>query len=212
MQVDDRPGTVRRGVGDVTADAPDDLNDQLDRTAHGQAVTSRVLARIHDRGWLHLDDLHWPGRARAVIDHVAVGPGGIIVLTTVNWIGKVDVREGRIHHNGRASASQVGAETAAIAVQGVLPEDLQRHVVPALSVITVQSLDGVAGNVLASSSDNLELVLTRRPTVLDEKQVARAAALLWATLSVGGGGLVGKTNAQQPGRLVGWWRGWRWLQ
>jgi hypothetical protein len=134
-----------------------------------------------------LDDLRWPGRARAVIDHVAVGPGGIIVVTTVHWIGTVDVRAGQIRHNGRLSAAQRGCEEAAAAIRGVLPPELHRHVIPALSVVTEQPLDALAGNVLTCSAADLEGVLRRRPTVLAEHDVARTVAVLWGTLSVAAG-------------------------
>ncbi|CAN5553103.1 hypothetical protein BH18ACT8_BH18ACT8_09770 [soil metagenome] len=207
MQVHDQPEMLRHGRGDRTAPGSADVQEQLDRTAHGQAVTSRALARLQEQGWLHLDDLHWPGRARAVIDHVAVGPGGIVVLLTVNWIGTVEVHAGKIHHNGRPSATQGACENAAEAVRGMLPAELRNRVVPALSVVTTQPLDGCAGNVLATSVANLEAVLNRQPTVLDEHQVAHTAAILWANLSVGGG-----QHPRQPStprrsnRLAGWWR------
>ena len=187
MHVQDRVPASRRSLVAPGGYGDPDLHHQLERTAHGQAVTSRALRRLRERGWLHLDDLHWPGRARAVIDHVAVGPGGIIVVTTVHWIGTVDVRAGQIRHNGRLSAAQRGCEEAAAAIRGVLPPELHRHVVPALSVVTEQSLDALAGDVLTCSAADLEGVLRRRPTVLAEHHVARAAAILLATLSVGAG-------------------------
>ena len=187
MLVDDRGKTPLRSLTAIGDNGDDELNEQVDRTAHGQAVTSRALNRLRSRGWLHLDDLHWPGRPRAVIDHVAVGPGGIIVVTTVHWIGRVEVRAGRIHHNGRPSAVQRACEGAATAVRSVLPVDIRSHVVPALSVVTEQPLDSLAGEVLACSANELEAVLARRPAVLSERDVGRTAALLWGTLSVGAG-------------------------
>lgn len=203
MQVEDR----RRASRSVTAEGPQDLNEQLDRNAHGQAVTSRALGRLRDRGWMHLDDLDWPGRARTVIDHVAVGPSGIVVVTTVHWIGAVDVRAGRVHHNGRASAAQRSCETAAEAVRSVLPGHLHRHVVPALSIVTAEPIDTVAGDVLACSTTRLETVLDRRPTVLDDLQVARTAAVLWATLSVGAGrGARTSRTWDRAGRSLSLWR------
>lgn len=207
MHVEDGPELLHHGRSDATPHGSADLPEQLDRSAHGQAVTSRALARLERQGWLHLDDLHWPGRARAVIDHVAVGPGGIIVLFTVNWIGNVELCEGKIHHNGRPSASQVSCETAAEAIRDLLPADLHDSVVPALSVVTEQPLDGLAGTVLATSAANLESVLGRRSTVLDEHQVAQTAALLWATLSVGAGHSPRQPRTpRKSNRLTGWWR------
>jgi len=210
MQVEDRiKSSVRSltALGDNHDNGDDELTDQVDRTAHGQAVTSRALNRLRSRGWLHLDDLHWPGRPRAVIDHVTVGPGGIVVVTTVHWIGRTEVRAGRIHHNGRPSAAQRACEDAAAAVLSVLPPDLHPHVVPALSVVSEQPLDSLAGTVVACSADELEAVLTRRPAVLDERDVGRTAALLWGTLSVGAGrrGRL-PASAKRPNVLTRWVR------
>lgn len=160
---------------------------------------------------MHLDDLHWPGRAPAVIDHVAVGPGGIIVITTVHWIGAVAVVAGRIQRNGRPSAAQDGCEAAAAAVRGVLPADLHQYVVPALAIVTDEPIDVLAGGVLTCSTTRLEAVLDRRPVVLDDRQVARTAAVLWAMLSAGAGagasaGRQAVTATSRRTGLVDWWR------
>lgn len=188
-------------------DVPPELNEQFDRTAHGQAVTSRALARLRKQGWMHFDDLHWPGRSRAVIDHVAVGPGGIVVVTTVHWIGTVDVHAGQIRRNGRPSAAQWTCEAAAEAIRSVLPIDVHRFVVPALSIITDQPIDSVAGNVVTCSATQLESVLTRRPDVLSNRQVARTAALLWGTLSVGAGRKPRPSgSSRRADQQLGWWR------
>ena len=187
MEVQDRVTLPAPSLAAVWDDSDADLHHQLERTAHGQAVTSRALRRLRERGWLHLDDLHWPGRARAVIDHVAVGPGGIIVVTTVHWIGTVDVRAGQIRHNGRPSAARRCCEDAAAAIRSILPADRHRHVVPALSVVTEQRLDALAGGVVTCSAADLGAVLRRRPTVLAEHEIAGTAAILWGALSVGAG-------------------------
>ncbi len=189
------------------ADFPTELPEQLDRTAHGQAVTSRALRRLRTRGWMHLDDLHWPGRPRAVIDHVAVGPGGIIVVITVHWVGTVDVHAGQIYRNGRPSAAQRTCEAAADAVRSVLPVNLHRSVVPALSIVTDQPIDALAGNVLVCATAQLESVLERRPRALTDKQVARTAALLWGTLSVGAGRKPRPSgSSRRANQVPGWWR------
>ena len=47
-----------------------------------------------------LHDRRVPGR-RANIDHLAVGPGGITVIDSKNYTGKVAVRKSRLWVNGR---------------------------------------------------------------------------------------------------------------
>ncbi len=44
---------------------------------------------LEQLGWVVLHDVAWPGRSRAKIDDVLVGPGGILVLDTKNWSGTV---------------------------------------------------------------------------------------------------------------------------
>lgn len=201
-RVEDRSPATRS-----MADRATELHEQLDRTAHGQAVTSRALGRLRRQGWLHFDDLHWPGRPLALIDHVAVGSGGVIVVTTVHWVGTVDVNAGQVRRNGRPSAAQWTCYAAAEAVRGVLPVDIHRFVAPALSIVSERPIDALAGDVLTCSTCQLESVLTRRPVVLTDKQVTRTAALLWGTLSVGAG-----RRPRPPGsprranQVPGWWR------
>ncbi len=176
--------------------------EQLDLTAHGQAATSRGLGRLRSAGWTHFDDLRWPGRARAVIDHVAVGPGGIVVITTVHWVGQVGVHGGVVHHNGRPSAAPRACEAAAAAVRLALPPELQGHVVAALAVVTAHNIDAEAGGVIACDAASVDSVLRRRDAVLTSNQVARTAALLASTLSAGTGSL--GSSGQFPARRTPW--------
>ncbi|WP_407923750.1 nuclease-related domain-containing protein [Arthrobacter cheniae] len=34
------------------------------------------MRQLELQGWRMLHDVHWPGRPKANIDHIAVGPGG----------------------------------------------------------------------------------------------------------------------------------------
>jgi hypothetical protein len=71
------------------------------RGAEGEVRTAGRLAKhLRERGVTVLHDRRVPGR-RANIDHLAVGPGGITVIDTKNYTGKVAVRKGRLWVNGR---------------------------------------------------------------------------------------------------------------
>jgi hypothetical protein len=71
------------------------------RGAEGEERTAGRLAKhLRERGVIVLQDRRIPGR-RANIDHLAVGPGGITVIDTKNYTGKVAVRGGRLWVNGR---------------------------------------------------------------------------------------------------------------
>ena len=66
-------------------------------------------------------DVRWPGRPRANIDHIAVGPGGVFVIDSKNWAGSIAVRDGVLLQNGRRRESTVaGAGEAALAITGLL--------------------------------------------------------------------------------------------
>ena len=63
--------------------------------AEGERQTAQSLAALRQHGWLVLHDLHWPGRPFANIDHIAVGPGGVVVIDSKNWSGRIDGRVSR---------------------------------------------------------------------------------------------------------------------
>ena len=66
-------------------------------------------------------DVHWPGRQRANIDHVAIGPPGILVVDAKNWSGNVTVRDGVLRQNGYARDREVaGVNKASQDVGGLL--------------------------------------------------------------------------------------------
>ena len=85
--------------------------------AEGEVAVARALESLPD-GWVVLHDLAWPGRPRANIDHVVIGPGGVFVVDAKNWSGRVEVRDQVLMQNGRQrERPSVSAAEAAIAVQ-----------------------------------------------------------------------------------------------
>ncbi|MGH3498076.1 MAG: nuclease-related domain-containing protein [Nocardioidaceae bacterium] len=167
----------------------------FERTSHGQAYTSRALARLGDDGWVHLDDVAFPGRPRDLIDHIAVGPGCIAVIATVNWIGDVDIVGGRVLHNGRPSGSVEAVQAACGAVRRVLPPDLRPYVVAFISLVRDASMERAASGLLVCSTASIADALANRPPLLSERDVTQAAAVLWAELVAphSDGGRVGGT-------------------
>lgn len=65
-----------------------------------RAATAAALAELEAEGWLLLHDLQRPGRRFATIDHIAVGPGGVVVVDTKDWAGQVEVSAGTLCQNG----------------------------------------------------------------------------------------------------------------
>ncbi|GIG40652.1 nuclease-related domain-containing protein [Cellulomonas phragmiteti] len=89
--------------------------------AEGERLVAANLAHLERYGWIALHDLRWPGRQRANIDHIAVGPGGIVVVDAKNWSGRVAVADGSLRQNGyRRESSADGVSQAAAAVTALL--------------------------------------------------------------------------------------------
>ena len=85
--------------------------------AEGEAATARALEHhLRRSDVIVLHDRRIPGRGRANIDHIAIGPGGITVIDTKSTRGQVQLRTvGVINRreqllvNGRDRTSQLDA-------------------------------------------------------------------------------------------------------
>jgi hypothetical protein len=101
----------------------------------GEQTVGAQLERLRPSGFDVFHDVHWPGRKRANIDHVAVGPAGIFVVDAKNWSGTVTVRDGKLRQNGYhrdkevAAAKQAGEDVGALLQ---LPWAL--HVIPVIAL------------------------------------------------------------------------------
>jgi Nuclease-related domain len=58
------------------------------RGASGERRTARLLAPLERRGWAVLHDLAIPGSA-ANIDHLVIGPGGVVVVDSKRYRGRL---------------------------------------------------------------------------------------------------------------------------
>jgi nuclease-like protein len=58
------------------------------RGAAGERRTARLLSRLEDRGWVVLHDLAIPG-SRANIDHLVIGSGGVVVVDSKQYRGRL---------------------------------------------------------------------------------------------------------------------------
>ena len=68
--------------------------------AKGEARVAQVLDELDAHGWKVLHDVRWPGQHKANLDHVLVGPGGVIVVDAKNWTGEVQIRGDTLRQNG----------------------------------------------------------------------------------------------------------------
>ncbi|KSW20816.1 hypothetical protein ATM99_15120 [Cellulomonas sp. B6] len=89
--------------------------------AEGERQVADVLAHLTRYGWTVLHDVRWPGRQRANLDHVAIGPGGVFVVDAKNWSGDVRVSPDGVRQNGYGRDAAVeGVSQAAAAVTTLL--------------------------------------------------------------------------------------------
>ena len=85
--------------------------------AEGERQVAATLETLAPYGWTALHDVHWPGRPLANIDHIAIGPGGVVVIDAKNWTGNVTLEGGTLRQNGYRREREVeGAAAAAAAV------------------------------------------------------------------------------------------------
>jgi hypothetical protein len=68
------------------------------RGAAGERRTARLLASLERRGWAVLHDLAIPG-TQANIDHLVIGPGGVLVIDSKQYRGRLRLdRHGMVWH------------------------------------------------------------------------------------------------------------------
>jgi hypothetical protein len=68
------------------------------RGAVGERRTARLLGQLEREGWATLHDLAVPG-SRANLDHLAIGPGGVFVIDSKQYRGRLQLDpSGRLWH------------------------------------------------------------------------------------------------------------------
>jgi len=68
------------------------------RGAAGERRTARLLGSLERQGWVVLHDLAVPG-SRANIDHLVIGPGGVFVIDSKQYRGRLKLDpSGRLWH------------------------------------------------------------------------------------------------------------------
>jgi hypothetical protein len=108
-------------------------------------------------------DVRWPGRRRANLDHVVVGPPGVFVVDTKNWSGRIEVRVGVLRQDGRSREKAVtGVADAARALADRLPSIDPAHVHPVLCFVTDEPLTGWARDVMVCSTATVNRLLLSR--------------------------------------------------
>ena len=145
-----------------------------ERGAAGGPATANALKAMDD-AWVVLHDVRWPGRPFANIDHIAVGPGGVFVITSQSWSGPVWLTGEVLRHNGRPRGREVlSTREAAAAVARRLTYVPPTWVTPVLCIVG-SNVSGWAGKVAVCHKGNIADLLTSRTPVLSP-EVVRAVA------------------------------------
>jgi hypothetical protein len=146
-----------------------------------------ALSPLEPDGWLVLHDLQRPGRRFATIDHVAVGPGGIVVIDTRGWAGTVEVVSGVLQQNGVRRERETGLALATAAAVTAWLQPAHRSAVRSVLCLVDQPTPEVQPSAIAVLGlDDLARYLRSLPHRLRTEEVWAVADLLSQTLARGG--------------------------
>lgn len=142
-----------------------------EKGAAGERVVQEMLAQLPPE-WAVFHDLHWPGRARANIDHLVVGPCGVFVIDAKNWSGSLQIRNGVLRQNGyRRDAVVDSAREAAVAVASLAGPLTESTVTPILCFTGEAAVEGTQSGVILCSASNLVKMLLERPVALTPEEL-----------------------------------------
>lgn len=175
-------------------DEAESVTKPWDAGAVGDKVVADKLSELVPRGWYVLHDVHWPGRPKANLDHVLVGPGGVVVVNSKNWTGEVRIASG-VLWQGRFARTQAveGVLAQCAAVASVVAPPHRRMVRPLICMAAQPDLFGVTNSdVAVAGSQRVVGAIQALPPVLDQQAVAGLYAYLGEEL----------THEQEPGLMA----------
>jgi hypothetical protein len=147
------------------------------RGAAGERRTARLLDSLERQGWAILHDLAIPG-SRANINHLAIGPGGVFVIDSKQYRGRLQLdSSGRLWHGRYPLASALGAVSFEADRAAQVLTDPGVVVVPIVAVHGAQVPWGkiVMNGVPVVSARRLPSMLRTLPTVLGAERIAGLA-------------------------------------
>jgi hypothetical protein len=148
------------------------------RGAAGERRTARLLAQLERHGWAVLHDLAVP-RSRANLDHLAIGPGGVFVIDSKQYRGRLQLDpSGRLWHGRYPLAPALWAVSFEADQAALVLTDPDVVVVPIMAVHGTQVPWGkvVADGVPVVAARRLPSMLPQLPAVLGPERVANLAA------------------------------------
>ncbi len=165
----------------------------FEAAAFSEPRTALALRPLEDRGWRVFHDRRWPGSTRANVDHLVIGPPGVMVVDTKHGAGPVEVRNGRLRaceedrHDAVEDLLRLVASTEELLLDlgtgadgrpaGLSPV----HVVPVLAFTSFSSArraDTRVGRVRLTAVRQLPALLAAQPTVLSADEIVHLADYL----------------------------------
>lgn len=149
------------------------------------ARVSRAVQAMESEGWVSLGPVHRPGEGRRLIDHLVIGPGGIVVIDSQAWVGRIEVTRGVVQQNGfwREPESADVARTAGSVAALLLPQ--HRTAVHAVICVAQHELANhfVAPGVHVVGVSGLARLLRSLPRRLHPAEILQLHTQLRHTLS-----------------------------
>jgi hypothetical protein len=148
------------------------------RGAAGERRTARRLAVLERHGWAVLHDLALPG-SRANLDHLVIGPGGVFVVDSKHYQGRLQLDpSGRLWHGRYPLAPALRAVSFEADQAALVLTDPDVVVVPVMAVHGAQVPWGkvVVNGVPVVAARRLPSMLRQLPAVLGPERVAALAA------------------------------------
>jgi hypothetical protein len=148
------------------------------RGAAGERRTARLLGPLERQGWAVLHDLAIPG-SRANLDHLVIGPGGVFVIDSKQYRGRLQLdSSGRLWHGRFPLAPILRAVDFEADQAGRVLVDPDVVVVPIVAVHGAQVPWGkvVTNGVPVVAARRLPSMLRALPAVLGPERVTGLAA------------------------------------
>jgi hypothetical protein len=147
------------------------------RGAAGERRTARLLRPLERHGWAVLHDLAVPG-SRANLDHLVIGPGGVFVIDSKQYRGRLQMDpSGRLWHGRFPLAPALRAVSFEADQAALVLTDPDVVVVPVMAIHGIQVPWGkvVMDGVPVVPARRLPSMLGELPAVLGPERVAAVA-------------------------------------
>jgi hypothetical protein len=144
------------------------------RGAAGERRTARLLDPLERHGWAILHDLAVP-RSRANLDHLVIGPGGVFVIDSKQYRGRIQLDpSGQLWHGRYPLAPSLQAVSFEADQAALVLPDPDVVVVPIVAIHGAQVPWGkvVTHGVPVVAARRLPSMLRQLPAVLGPERVA----------------------------------------